>query len=291
MPFVQQPGLLLHYVVLEQPHRRAAADVVLVHGLAASLAFWYWKLAPALASAYRVLLVDLRGHGRSSMPLRGYTPAALAADLKMQLDALDMRAVHLIGHSFGGRIALQFAYTYPERVRSLVLADVFLKSLQDLRSTGALEKWPALTRAGITLDMSAAEPGVAFLEALARLRLRTPAANGTEALSVGPFGGSNGVHAAQQWLKLLAESTARSDIASADPWSRKDLAALRAPALLIYGERSRALGTARELGRCLPHSTTEIVPRAGHFFPLTRPDALLRPLTGFLREARSRASR
>lgn len=289
MPFVQQPDVLLHYTVLEQPHRHTVADVVLVHGLAASLAFWYWKLAPALAGAYRVLLVDLRGHGRSSMPFRGYTPAALAADLKTQLDALDMRAVHLIGHSFGGRIVLQFAYAYPERVRSLVLADVFLKSLQGHRGIGAPEKWPALARTGIALDVSAAEPGVAFLEALARLRLRTPAAGNTDTLGIGPFSGSNGVRAAQQWLKLLAESTARSDIATADPWSRKDLAALRAPTLLIYGERSRALGTARELETCLPHSTTEIIPRAGHFFPMTRPDALLRPLTGFLRDARSRA--
>jgi pimeloyl-ACP methyl ester carboxylesterase len=286
MPFVQQPGVLLHYVLLEQPRTLPnATDVVLLHGLAANLAFWYWKLAPALASAHRVLLVDLRGHGRSSMPRTGYTPAVLAADLKAQLDSLGMPAVHLIGHSFGGRVALQFACMYPHRVRSITLADVYLQSLQ--RRTGsARDLWPAhWSRASVGTDVSASESGVAWLESLAKLRL-SGTGQSINVLATGPFGGASGLHSAQQWLKLLMETSAREDIASADSWTQRDLAGLRKPTLLVYGERSRALGTAWELGKCWPQAKTQIVPRAGHFFPMTKPESLLNPLAAFLRDVR-----
>jgi pimeloyl-ACP methyl ester carboxylesterase len=79
----------------------------------------------ALSEDYRVIAVDLRGHGRSSSPpeIEGYTMEAYAADVRALLDTLEVDVCAMIGCSFGGMVALQFAVTWPERVAALVISD------------------------------------------------------------------------------------------------------------------------------------------------------------------------
>src|SRR5262245_8041617 len=111
MPFLDLPDVRLNYACLEPSDPRGCGrePVVLIHGLASSLAFWYFRIAPDLARQHRVVMLDLRGHGRSSMPATGYAGAAMAADLHALLDHLAVERAHVIGHSFGGNVALQFA--------------------------------------------------------------------------------------------------------------------------------------------------------------------------------------
>lgn len=285
MPMAELPDVKLHYLLLEPDRSRTPrTNVVLLHGLAANVAFWYWKIAPALAPANRVLLVDLRGHGLSSMPPSGYTAQVMAEDLKAQLDMLGISRVHLVGHSFGGRIALQFASCYPECVQSLVLVDVLLRPLQP--RTDGFAMWTAyheaLAREGIPMEQGD-EPSIALLEGLARLRLRYDGAAGVPSvLMAGPFSGSAGRRTASQWLRLLELTTARRDIPRNEGVTPDRLAQVQVPALLVYGEFSPAVPSAVALRRLWPHARLEIVPRAGHFFPVTRPDRLLLALHGFL---------
>ncbi|MEX0782116.1 MAG: alpha/beta fold hydrolase [Dehalococcoidia bacterium] len=101
-----------------------APGVVLLHGFTADLRMW----APhvdALSEDYRVIAVDLRGHGRSSAPeeIESYTMEAYAEDVRALLDSLEVDVCGLIGCSFGGMVALQFAVTWPERVAALVISD------------------------------------------------------------------------------------------------------------------------------------------------------------------------
>src|SRR5688572_31593559 len=97
--------------------------VVFVHGLVMdNLSSFYFTLANPVATGAAVLLYDLRGHGLSERPARGYAIADLVADLAALLDAEDLRApVQLVGNSFGGLIALAFAIAHPARVGGLVL--------------------------------------------------------------------------------------------------------------------------------------------------------------------------
>src|SRR5512133_2303707 len=100
--------------------RLGAGDrtVVFVHGLVMdNLSSFYFTLANPVASFADVVLYDLRGHGMSERPARGYRVVDLVADLAALLDALGIaHPVALVGNSFGGLVALAFAAAHPERV-------------------------------------------------------------------------------------------------------------------------------------------------------------------------------
>jgi pimeloyl-ACP methyl ester carboxylesterase len=288
VPVASLDGVLLHFVVLNPACPAGKnADVVLVHRLGASLGFWYWKLTPALAASNRVLIFDFRGHGLSSMPRTGYTAQIMAADLKALLDFVGVTEAHFLGHSFGGRIIIHFACKYPERVKSIVLADVRLKSVQPTVTSSSGRYWSllraALARRGIRIDQDASEPAVAILEALARLRLNIQGLRRTSNIPIAsPFSGNAGRRIAVQWLRLLDETTAPDDIGRSSDPTAKQLSQLNRPTLLVYGECSHAMPTVTGLKDVWPHARTKIIPDAGHLFPIAHPERLLAPVHRFL---------
>jgi pimeloyl-ACP methyl ester carboxylesterase len=95
--------------------------VVLVHGLASDSGTWD-KAIPELARhGMRVIALDLLGHGHSDKPPSGYLLDDFAASLQAFLDAIEVPAATICGHSLGGAIAVHFGYHYPQHVRRLVL--------------------------------------------------------------------------------------------------------------------------------------------------------------------------
>ncbi|MET9000485.1 alpha/beta hydrolase [Amycolatopsis sp. Hca4] len=97
--------------------------VVFLHGMGTdSLASFYLTLAPPVAAAgIDVISYDLRGHGKTERPERGYTLGDFVADLDDLLRQLGVdRPVHLVGNSFGGTLAYSYAVANPSRVRSIV---------------------------------------------------------------------------------------------------------------------------------------------------------------------------
>lgn len=96
--------------------------VVLLHGLFGSGAN-LGALARSLRDGYRVLAPDLPGHGRSPTQVR-YDLSGMAATLSAWLSREEVGKAHLVGHSLGGKIAMQLALEYPDQVRSLVVADI-----------------------------------------------------------------------------------------------------------------------------------------------------------------------
>jgi len=94
--------------------------LLLIHGVRGSLRNWQY-LRPHLRKHFRVILPELRGHGRSS-PLTEITKVpAFAEDMLALLDALDLEKCLIAGHSIGGFIAQQIALDSPERVKKLIL--------------------------------------------------------------------------------------------------------------------------------------------------------------------------
>lgn len=92
--------------------------VVLLHGLGGDTRYWQGVFA-TLSQQYQVVRYDLRGFGRSALPTT--EPYIHADDLKALLGYLDIARPHLMGHSFGGSQAMQFALAYPAVTRSLIL--------------------------------------------------------------------------------------------------------------------------------------------------------------------------
>lgn len=119
---------------IAQYYRRigGGSPLVLIHALGLTHELWKPQLAP-LASAYDVITYDLRGHGETDVPPGPYTLADFAEDLAGLLDALGIEQAHLVGISLGGMIAQEFALTWPDRVRSLVLADTASEYPPDAR--------------------------------------------------------------------------------------------------------------------------------------------------------------
>lgn len=94
--------------------------VLLIHGLAGSSRTWK-PIMPGLALHHDVIAPDLLGHGGSAKPTGDYSLGAHASGLRDLLAALDVSSATIVGHSFGGGVAMQLAYQHPELCSRLVL--------------------------------------------------------------------------------------------------------------------------------------------------------------------------
>lgn len=103
-------------------YRRAGHGqaVLLIHGLAGSSRTWN-DVLPALAERYEVIAPDLLGHGDSAKPLGDYSLGAHASGLRDLLATIGVPRATIVGHSFGGGVAMQLAYQHPELCDRLVL--------------------------------------------------------------------------------------------------------------------------------------------------------------------------
>lgn len=115
----QQPLVRLSIIDIapEQPQR----TIVFLHGFGGQALQWQYQLR-SFSIDNRVIALDLRGHGRSDSPPGSYDMKQILGDLKAALDKLGVTDKFiLVGHSFGGAIAVEFAFTNPEKVERLIL--------------------------------------------------------------------------------------------------------------------------------------------------------------------------
>ncbi|MBE6499563.1 MAG: alpha/beta hydrolase [Methanobrevibacter thaueri] len=104
--------------------------LVFIHGLSDNLLYWE-TLTNNLKKDYKILRIDLRGHGESELGSDEITIDTYVEDLKNLLDKLLISKVNLIGFSLGGAVALDFAIKYPNLVDSIVLMSSFYKTGRD----------------------------------------------------------------------------------------------------------------------------------------------------------------
>jgi pimeloyl-ACP methyl ester carboxylesterase len=135
-------GVKLAYVSWGDP---AGKPVVLIHGYTDNALDWV-PLLPYLTKTDRLIVVDIRGHGKSSKPECCYTRFDLAYDIKLLLDALHIPKADIVGHSMGSFIAQTLAEFWPEQVNHVVLISSTALPLQydagwirNLKSTPAAD--------------------------------------------------------------------------------------------------------------------------------------------------------
>lgn len=109
-----------HYSLTGTPKGK---KLVFLHGLMGSANNWR-KIAQAFEDQFEVLCFDQRGHGRSFKPESGYTPHDFAGDLYDILGELGWQKIYLVGHSMGGRNAVDFAAHHSDFVEKLVVEDI-----------------------------------------------------------------------------------------------------------------------------------------------------------------------
>lgn len=95
--------------------------LLLIHGIGSSCDTWGDIPERLAARDVHVVAVDLPGHGESDRGRGDYSLGAMASTLRDLLDLLSIDRVHLVGHSLGGGVSMQFAYQFPERVDRMVL--------------------------------------------------------------------------------------------------------------------------------------------------------------------------
>jgi pimeloyl-ACP methyl ester carboxylesterase len=265
-------GINMHYQV-----RGEGPDVILIHGITSCLAQWYLDISPALSQQYRVTVYDLRGHGLTELTSGGYDSRSMALDLDALMNHIGIERACLVGHSFGGAIALHQALLSPDRVSGAVLLDTGLACLRYLR---VIEEWSGwkmhgddLARFGITLG--------AFLEIdrqqdvteVIRRSLSVP-------IQTGFRKGQNGL--TPRLKKLLDETKMGSEFREIAGLTEEKLAKLQCPVLAIYGGRSPYAKMAEHLGTLLRNCRYELLHEAGHFYAIEEPGMVLERLTAFL---------
>jgi pimeloyl-ACP methyl ester carboxylesterase len=103
---------------------RGQEPLLLLHGLADCALVWS-SLGDYLADNYHIIAPDLRGHGDSSKPEKGYSFSDFIADLEALMQHLGWSSAHVLAHSWSAKLLTIWATQHPERFRSLILVDPF----------------------------------------------------------------------------------------------------------------------------------------------------------------------
>ncbi|HET8733214.1 MAG TPA: alpha/beta hydrolase [Anaeromyxobacteraceae bacterium] len=141
-------GLAVAYDVRGQ----GKVAVVLLHGWAGDRSFWKEQVEP-LARRFRVVAIDLGGHGASGADRARFTVASLGGDVQAVVEALRLERVVLVGHSLGAAVALDAARRMPGRVAGVVAVDA-LHDVERRLPRETAEKLAALYAEDFTATMS-----------------------------------------------------------------------------------------------------------------------------------------
>lgn len=261
--------------------------MVLVHGLFCNLAFWYLTVVPLLAQRFRVTVYDLRGHGHTERLPSGYRAIDLADDLVSLLDHLGIERAHLVGHSFGGAVALASALRNPQRGATLTLVDAWVPSLQPLGRAFWQAQRCRLKTAGVEGHEQLPRVAYGFLEELIEYRAR----EGEAVLAPGllpPSGiGGGNSQLLKKWRQLVEQTSATRELSDGTGLRRQELVTLPVPVLALFGRRSRFMPTLNALESLLPQLTSRTFAGRGHFFPLLEPTLLVEEISLFLDQAQT----
>lgn len=117
MPHEEVDGVNLHYC--EYGH---GEPLLLLHGLGSSAQDWELQI-PVFSAEYRTIAVDLRGHGQSDKPRRGYSIPVMAQDVLSLITSIRATPILVVGLSMGGMVALQLAVDAPQLIRGLIVVN------------------------------------------------------------------------------------------------------------------------------------------------------------------------
>lgn len=239
--------------------------LVLLHARTGSAAMWQRQLAAFSAAGYRCIAYDRRQSGRTEVAPE--SPQSLPADDLLALfDRLGLKRCHVIGTAAGGIVALDFALSYPERVRSLVFAN----------SVGSAE---------IKQDPE-------YIRAAAQRR--PPDELPPEIRELGEWYRRHDPAGVERWL-ALGEETRRKQPSFPATRNRITLAQLgdlRMPALLITGDIDPYTPPAvlEVFHRRIPHATAIVIPNSGHSAFWEQPERFNRAVLDFLAEIRGQGN-
>jgi pimeloyl-ACP methyl ester carboxylesterase len=249
---------------------RNAPPLVLIHGYTDSARDWA-PIAPLLMRRFRLIIVDLRGHGRSGKPECCYTRFDFAYDVKLLLDTLHIARADIAGHSLGSIVAQTFAEQWPDATRRLVLISStgtsFGPAGPPASAASAAGGWLApLAELADPIDPDSAfmrdwwKVSLAYDPQFARRQMRDSAAI-----------------PARVWRSIADQSLLGVDLQTLLP-------RIQAPTLLIWGGRDTLVSDAgrRALTSGITHVEARTFTSLGHDLFWEDPPAVAGVMIGFL---------
>jgi len=271
--------------VIVHGHRRAyvragsGPALLLLHGLGCTHRTWS-PVMDALARRYTVIAPDMLGHGESDKPRADYSVGGFANGMRDLLTVLGIDRATVVGHSFGGGVAMQFAYQFPERTERLVLVGSgglgpeVSAAIRAITTTGFHQVMGLLTMPGVR------HVGSAGLRALSRTGLkgfrdfdevaeiyesfRDPASRAAI---------RHVVRAVVDWRGQIVTMADRAYLTEAMPMA------------VIWGRDDRVIPVrhASNAAALAPNARVEVLPRAGHFPHKDHPQRFAKVLHEFIR--------
>jgi pimeloyl-ACP methyl ester carboxylesterase len=266
-------------------HRRAYVKagkgpaLLLVHGLGCTHRTWL-PVLDSLARRYTVIAPDLLGHGESDKPRADYSIGAFANGMRDLLTVLGVDKVTVVGHSFGGGVAMQFAYQFPERTERLVLVGSgglgpeVSTAIKAISTTGFYQVMGALTLPGVR------HLGGAGLRALSRTGLSAFRDFDEVAQVYHSFRDPRAraavrhvVRAVVDWQGQIVTMADRAYLTEAMPmW-------------VVWGRDDRVIPVshANNVAALAPKARVEVIPDSGHFPHKDHPERFARIVRDFVR--------
>jgi 3-oxoadipate enol-lactonase len=237
----------------------------ITHSLASDSGMWGEQMAPLLDAGWRVLRIDMRGHGGSDPVAGDYTMDALADDCAGVLAALEMGPVHYMGLSIGGMFGHSLALRHGQRLKSLMLCDTSASSPPNAKEVWG-QRLAAVQKAGSLASIADGTMERWFTPAMRQSRPQrwTQIRDTVAATSVPGFLGCG---AALQDFDYVAR-----------------LGAIRLPTLVVWGADDPGTPPEgnRKIAAGIPGARGEEIPAARHFPNVEKPDAFNRIMMGWL---------
>jgi pimeloyl-ACP methyl ester carboxylesterase len=263
MPFISLSDIKIHY--------KKAGDgqtaVVLVHGNIASCRWWLPVLEnpPAGCTVYAP---DMRGFGESEHPEGGYTIEQFAEDLDAFVNEMALDHIHLVGHSLGAAVALQYAAQFPRKVRKLLLV-----------SPPPAEGMPCSPQEdhaifGLTLPHFAENTHMQDFFRNASMD-RAILSHVLTRITPGMDHGSELFATLVGDASRISHATLKGVIQSLGSWTVQDrLPALVMPVLILWGDKDTVVERAplERMARDLPHAELIVWEGIGHAPQLEQPE-------------------
>ena len=253
--FASVPGARLFYI----DTGGSGVPVVFLHPATGSVRVWEYQIPAFTAAGYRIIAFDRRGWGRTVVEPQGPQPGTAADDLLALLDSLGIQRVHLVGSAAGGFVAFDFALSFPQRLRSLVVAN----------SVGGLQ-----------------DPE--FLALTSRIRPKEFNSLPPEFREVGPAYRAAHAEGTERWMDLEKISRPEGPRAPAQPFRNRVtyslLETIKVPTLLLTGDADLFAPPPiqQSFAAHIKGSQTGVIPEAGHSSYWEQPERFNRTVIDFI---------
>lgn len=257
MAYFEHEGCTLHY---EEYGR--GEPLLLVHGLGSSALDWE-KQIPALSTRYRLIVPDIRGHGRSDKPRERYSIKGFTADIVALIEHLNLGPAHYVGLSMGGMIGFQLGVDQPQLLKSLCIVN----SGPEVKLRSANDYWQWFKRWSLA-------------------RVLSPSAIG-KALGPRLFPKPEQGELRQKMAERWAKNDKRAYLASFDAivgWGVQErLSRITCPTLVVSADRDYTPVALKEAYvKLLPDARLVVIEDSRHATPLDQPQRFNQTLLDFM---------